>query len=159
MARNTPPALPDRDRRILVALQNDSRITMQDLAARVGLSTSACWRRVKALEESGVIERYAVILNTRKAGFGLSAMVHVSLARHEQSNVEKFVREVRQHPEVLECYATSGEADFHLRVVVEDIDAYNAFLDSFIFKVPGVSQVRSNIVLKEIKTDTALPFR
>jgi DNA-binding Lrp family transcriptional regulator len=159
MGRNTPPALPDRDRRILVALQNDSRITMQDLAARVGLSTSACWRRVKALEESGVIERYAVILNTRKAGFGLSAMVHVSLARHEQSNVEKFVREVRQHPEVLECYATSGEADFHLRVVVEDIDAYNAFLDSFIFKVPGVSQVRSNIVLKEIKTDTALPFR
>jgi DNA-binding Lrp family transcriptional regulator len=159
MARNTPPALPDRDRRILVALQNDSRITMQDLAARVGLSTSACWRRVKALEESGVIERYAVILNTRKAGFGLSAMVHVSLARHEQSNVEKFVREVRQHPEVLECYATSGEADFHLRVVVEDIDAYNAFLDSFIFKVPGVSQVRSNIVLKEIKTDTALPCR
>jgi DNA-binding Lrp family transcriptional regulator len=159
MARNTPPALPDRDRRILVALQNDSRITMQELAAQVGLSTSACWRRVKALEESGVIERYAVILNARKAGFGLSAMVHVSLARHEQSNVEKFVREVRRHPEVLECFATSGEADFHLRVVVEDIDAYNAFLDSFIFKVPGVSQVRSNIVLKEIKTDTALPFR
>jgi DNA-binding Lrp family transcriptional regulator len=159
MARNTPPALPDRDRRILVALQNDSRITMQELAAQVGLSTSACWRRVKALEESGVIERYAVILNARKAGFGLSAMVHVSLARHEQTNVEKFVREVRRHPEVLECFATSGEADFHLRVVVEDIDAYNAFLDSFIFKVPGVSQVRSNIVLKEIKTDTALPFR
>jgi DNA-binding Lrp family transcriptional regulator len=159
MGRNTPPALPDRDRRILVALQNDSRITMQELAAQVGLSTSACWRRVKALEESGVIERYAVILNARKAGFGLSAMVHVSLARHEQTNVEKFVREVRRHPEVLECFATSGEADFHLRVVVEDIDAYNAFLDSFIFKVPGVSQVRSNIVLKEIKTDTALPFR
>ena len=86
-------------------------------------------------------------------------MVHVSLARHEQKNVEHFVREVRKHPEVLECFATSGEADFHLRVVVEDIDAYNTFLDDFIFKLPGVSQVRSNIVLKEIKTDTALPFR
>ncbi len=159
MARNPASELSARDRQILIALQEDSRVTVQDLAAQVGLSTSACWRRVKALEESGVIERYAVILNTRKAGFGLSAMVHVSLARHEQANVEQFVREVRRHPEVLECFATSGEADFHLRVVVEDIDAYNAFLDSFIFKVPGVSQVRSNIVLKEIKTDTALPLR
>ena len=159
MARNPASELTARDRQILIALQEDSRVTVQDLAAQVGLSTSACWRRVKALEESGVIERYAVILNTRKAGFGLSAMVHVSLARHEQANVEQFVREVRRHPEVLECFATSGEADFHLRVVVEDIDAYNAFLDSFIFKVPGVSQVRSNIVLKEIKTDTALPLR
>jgi Lrp/AsnC family transcriptional regulator, leucine-responsive regulatory protein len=150
--------LPARDRKILLALQEDSRITLQELAEQVGMSTSACWRRVKALEEAGVIERYTVIVNTRKAGFGLSAMVHVSLARHEQANVDTFVREVRRHPEVLECFATSGEADFHMRVVVEDIDAYNAFLDSFIFKVPGVSQVRSNIVLKEIKTDTALPL-
>lgn len=151
--------LSARDRQILVELQKDSRITVQELADTVGMSTSACWRRVKALEESGVIERYAAILNTRKAGFGLSAMVHVSLARHEQANVEQFVREVQRHPEVLQCFATSGEADFHLRVVVRDIDAYNEFLDSFIFKVPGVSQVRSNIVLKEIKTDTALPLR
>ena len=73
--------------------------------------------------------------------------------------MDNFIREVRKHPEVLDCFATSGEADFHLRVVVEDIDAYNVFLDDFIFKLPGVSQVRSNIVLKEIKADTALPFR
>jgi Lrp/AsnC family transcriptional regulator, leucine-responsive regulatory protein len=159
MAGNPASLLPDRDRRILVELQKDSRITMQDLAERVGMSASACWRRVKSLEASGVIERYAVVLNTRKAGFGLSAMVHVSLARHEQANVDQFVREVLRHPEVLECFATSGEADFHMRVVVEDIDAYNEFLDSFIFKLQGVSQVRSNIVLKEIKSDTALPFR
>jgi DNA-binding Lrp family transcriptional regulator len=83
----------------------------------------------------------------------------VSLARHEHRNVDNFVREVERHPEILECYATSGEADFHLRVVVEDMDAYNRFLDEFIFRLPGVSQVRSNIVLKEIKADTALPFR
>ena len=70
-----------------------------------------------------------------------------------------FIREVLRHPEVLECFATSGEADFHLRVVVEDIDAYNRFLDDFIFRLPGVSQVRSNIVLKEIKADTALPLK
>ena len=151
--------LSKNDRNILAELQRDSRLTMQELASRVGMSSSAVWRRVKSLEEDGVIDRYAVLVNSKKAGFGLASMVQVSLARHEQSHVEHFVREVLQHPEVLECFATSGEADFHLRVVVEDIDAYNVFLDEFIFKLPGVSQVRSNIVLKEIKADTALPFR
>ena len=151
--------LDARDQRILSELQRDSRLTMQELAERVGMSSSACWRRVRALEESGVIERYAVIANPRSAGFGLSSIVHISLARHEQKNVDNFIREVLRHPEVLECFATSGEADFHLRVVVEDIDAYNRFLDDFIFRLPGVSQVRSNIVLKVIKADTALPFR
>ena len=151
--------LDHRDRRILAELQRDSRLTTQELAERVGMSTSAAWRRVRSLEEAGIIERYAAIVNAKKSGFGLASMVHVSLARHEQKNVEHFVREVSKHPEVLECFATSGEADFHLRVVVEDIDAYNVFLDEFIFKLPGVSQVRSNIVLKEIKADTALPFK
>lgn len=151
--------LEDKDRRILSLLQNDSRLTLQQLAERTGISASACWRRVKAMEDAEVIQRYAVVVDARKAGFGLSSMVHVSLARHEQKNVDNFIREVRRHPEVLECFATSGEADFHLRVVVEDIDTYNTFLDDFIFKLPGVSQVRSNIVLKEIKADLALPFR
>ncbi len=148
-----------KDRLLLDELQRDSRLTMQQLAERVGMSASACWRRVRNLEESGVIDRYAVLVNPRKAGFTLSSMTLVSLARHEQKNVENFVQEVMRHPEVLECFATSGEADFHLRVVVEDMDAYNAFLDDFIFRLPGVSQVRSNIVLKEIKVDTALPFK
>ncbi len=148
-----------KDRAILIELQRDSRLTMQELAEKVGLSSSACWRRVRSLEESGVIDRYAVIVNPRKAGFSLSSMTLVSLARHEERCVENFVTEVKRHPEVLECFATSGEADFHLRVVVEDIDAYNKFLDDFIFRIPGVSQVRSNIVLKEIKADTALPLK
>jgi DNA-binding Lrp family transcriptional regulator len=151
--------LSGKDRSILRELQRDSRVTMLELAEKVGMSSSACWRRVKALEEQGIIDRYAVLVNPRKAGFALSSMTLVSLGRHEQKHVDNFVREVQRHPEVLECFATSGEADFHLRVVVEDMDAYNHFLDSFIFRLPGVSQVRSNIVLKEIKVDTALPFR
>jgi len=150
--------LGTRDRRILAELQRDSRLTTQELADKVGMSSSATWRRVKSLEEAGIIDRYAAILNPKKAGFSLASMVHISLARHERSNVDQFIREVLKHPEVLECFATSGEADFHLRVVVEDIDAYNRFLDEFIFKLPGVRQVRSNIVLKEIKADTALPL-
>jgi DNA-binding Lrp family transcriptional regulator len=151
--------ISNKDRAILAEIQRDSRLTMHELATKVGMSSSACWRRVKSLEEEGVIERYAAIVNPKKAGFSLSSMTLVSLARHEEKNVENFVREVARHPEVLECFATSGEADFHLRVVVEDMDAYNKFLDDFIFRLPGVSQVRSNIVLKEIKADTALPFR
>ena len=151
--------LDKRDRRILAELQRDSRLTMQELAERVGASSSACWRRVKALEEAGVIDRYTAIVDTRKAGFELSSIVHVSLARHEQKNVENFIHEISRHPEVLECFSTSGEADFHLRVVVKDMDSYNRFLDDFMFRLPGVSQVRSNIVLKEIKADTALPLR
>jgi len=151
--------LSKHDCRILAELQLDCRLTMQQLGDRVAMSSSAVWRRVKSLEQDGVIDRYAALVNAKKSGFGLASMVQVSLARHEQANVEHFIRQVRRHPEVLECFATSGEADFHLRVVVEDIDAYNTFLDEFIFKLPGVSQVRSNIVLKEIKADTALPFR
>jgi DNA-binding Lrp family transcriptional regulator len=151
--------LARKDRAILGELQRDSRLTMQQLAEKVGMSSSACWRRVRALEESGVIDRYAVILNPRKAGFTLSSMTLVSLAMHEEKSVENFITEVMRHPEVLECFATSGEADFHLRVVVEDMDAYNKFLADFIFRIPGVSQVRSNIVLKEIKADTALPLK
>jgi DNA-binding Lrp family transcriptional regulator len=151
--------LERKDRMILRELQRDSRLTMQQLADKVGMSSSACWRRVRSLEEGGVIDRYAAILDTRKAGFTLSSMTLVTLARHERKHVDNFIKEVTRHPEVLECFATSGEADFHLRVVVEDMDAYNAFLDDFIFRIPGVSQVRSDIVLKEIKVDTALPFR
>ena len=151
--------LESRDRRLLAELQRDSRQTTQELAETIGMSVSATWRRIKSLEATGIIDRYAVLVNARKAGFELASIVQVSLARHEQANVDNFVREVLRHPEVLECFATSGEADFHLRVVVEDIDAYNVFLDDFIFRLPGVSQVRSNIVLKEIKADTALPFR
>ena len=150
--------LSDRDRAILTELQRDSRITMQQLADRVGMSSSACWRRVRALEDAGVIDRYTVVVNSKKAGFPLAFMTLVSLVRHEQKHVDNFVREIKRHPEVLECFATSGEADYHLRVVAEDIEAYNRFLDDFILKLPGVSQVHSNIILKEIKAGTALPF-
>ncbi|MEM7503074.1 MAG: Lrp/AsnC family transcriptional regulator [Pseudomonadota bacterium] len=150
--------LTERDRAILGELQRDSRITTQQLAERVGMSSSACWRRVRALEDAEIIDRYSIVVNPRKAGFALSWMTLVSLVRHEQQHVENFVREVRRHPEVLECFATSGEADYYLRVVAEDVDAYNRFLDDFILKLPGVSQVRSNIVLKEIKADAPLPF-
>ncbi|MFK8015661.1 MAG: Lrp/AsnC family transcriptional regulator [Gammaproteobacteria bacterium] len=146
------------DRRLLRELQNDSQISNQTLADRAGLSPSACWRRVKALEEAGVIDRHVVILNAGKAGLNFSAIVHVTLTRHDVSHVEHFISRVVERDEVLECLSTTGESDYHLRVVCQDKDAYNRFLDGFLFQLPGVAQIRTNLVLKEIKLKTALPL-
>ena len=150
--------LDETDRRLLAALQTNGRVTNQDLAAGSGLSSSACWRRVRALEESGIVSGYTALLDREKAGFSTSAILHVSLERHDSRFVEEFVRRVRARPEILDCYATTGDADYHLRVVVRDMAAYNNFLDEFVFRLPGIRQVRTNVVLKEIKHGVALPF-
>ena len=147
-----------RDAKIISELQADGRLTNQLLAERVGMSASACWRRVKSLEASGIIRGYAALVDRRKAGFSISAIVHVLLARHESMDVEPFEERIKRQPEVLECFATSGEADYHLHVVAADIDAYHRFLNGVMFKMPGIAHVRSHIVLKEIKAEVALPL-
>ena len=150
--------LDDLDRRIIAELQLDGRLTNQLLAEKVGMSASACWRRVRGLEQEGVIQRYAALIDRDKAGFAMSAIIHVSLERHDTKFVEEFVSRVRARPEVLECFATTGDADYHLRVVARDMHAYNSFLDDFMFRLAGIRNVRSNVILKEIKADIALPF-
>ena len=147
-----------QDARILLQLQKDSRQSNQQLADRVNMSASACWRRVAALEAAGVVTRYAALVDREKAGFSMSAILHVSLDRHDETFVSQFVSRVRKRPEVLECFATTGDADYHLRVVVSDMAAYNRFLDDFMFKIPGLRHVRTNVILKEIKYDVTLPF-
>ena len=146
------------DGRLLLQLQQDSRQSNQLLADSVGMSTSACWRRVAALETSAVIVRYTALVDREKAGFAMSAILHVSLDRHDEQVVSQFVLRVQKRREVLECFATTGDADFHLRVVVTDMAAYNRFLDEFMFRIPGVRHVRTNVILKEIKYDVTLPF-
>jgi DNA-binding Lrp family transcriptional regulator len=148
----------EQDQRILTELQKDGRATNQQLAETVGMSTSACWRRVRALEEQGVIKGYAALVDREQAGFATSAILHVSLERHDATFVDEFVARVTKRSEVLECFATTGDADYHLRVVVRDIKAYNDFLDEFMFRLPGIRYVRTNVILKEIKTGVALPF-
>ena len=144
------------DLRILDALQQDGRQSNQALADRVGISTAACWRRVRALEENGVIQRYAALLSRPKLGLDLCAFVHISLARHVQESTVPFEQAVMDRPEVMECFATTGDADFILRVVTTSIEAFDKFLEKFLFGLPQVSQVRSNIALRELKMDTAL---
>jgi len=146
------------DNCILKALQEDGRLSNQRLAEKVGISTAACWRRVRALESKGVIQRYAAILNRQKLGLNLCAFVHVTLARHEQNSTSSFEAAVMAHPEVIECFATTGDADFILRVVTASIDSLDKFLSDFLMTLPQISQVRSNIALRELKLDTALPL-
>lgn len=150
--------LTERDRILLRALQEDARITNQELADRAGMSASACWRRVRALEEAGVVRRYAAILDAGRAGLGFHAIAHVTLTRHDHRHVDTFIAEVARRPEVLDCFAVTGEADYHLRVVCADLDAYNRFLEAFLFRLPGIANVRTNLVLKDIKQGTALPL-
>ena len=149
--------LTDADRRVLRLLQKDARISNQELAERAGMSASACWRRVKALEDAGVIAAYPALLDAEQAGLQFAAIVHVRLVRHETTHVSNFIARVSERPEVLECFATTGEAAYHLRVVCRDKDAYNSFLDEFLFRLPGIDHVRTNLVLKVVKLRSELP--
>jgi len=148
--------LEDQDKRILAVLQEDGRISNQDLAERCGLSASACWRRVRALEEAGIISGYRALLDPVESGLQFHAVVHVTLTRHDHGHVDTFIAEVQKRPEVLDCFSTTGEADYHLRVLCADLDAYNAFLEGFLFRLPGIANVRTNLVLKSIKHTTRL---
>lgn len=151
--------LDAHERRILIELQDDARLTNQDLAQRVGLSPSACWRRVKALEESGVILRYAAILDPKKVGLGECVFAHVTLTRHSLAATHEFADAIRNRPEVMECFFTTGDADILMRVATPSVSAYDKFLEDFVFSAPGISQVRSNFALRQIKFETALPLR
>jgi DNA-binding Lrp family transcriptional regulator len=146
------------DTRILITLQQDGRISNQALAEQVGISTAACWRRVRALEEEGVIAGYAALLDRRRVDLNLCAFVHITLSRHVRESTSSFEEAILERPEVLECFATTGDADFILRVVTESIESLHAFLEECLFALPQISQVRSNIALREVKFDTALPL-
>jgi len=143
---------------ILRALQADGRLTNQDLSQKVGLSPSACWRRVKSLEEAGVILRYSAILDPSKVGIGETVFAHISLKRHSKALSAEFADLMRKRPEVMECFFTTGTADVILRVVTSSVAAYDEFLENVIFNARGVSQVHSDFTLRQIKYETALPL-
>ncbi|MEZ5500215.1 MAG: Lrp/AsnC family transcriptional regulator [Steroidobacteraceae bacterium] len=155
---NAPLVLEAQDKRILEMLQRDGRMSNADLAEATGMSASACWRRVRQLEAVGAIRGYRAEIDPRVCGLGFQAIVHVQLTRHDPDRLAEFISAVQHRPEVLECFATTGDADYHLRVVSADIDAYNRFLDEFLFRVPGVASARTNVILKELKHHSALPL-
>lgn len=144
------------DRQILDALQQDGRISNQDLAERAAMSASACWRRVRALEDARIITRYTALVDPDKIGLSFHAMVHVVLSRHQAGHVASFIEAALARPEVLDCFATTGDADYHLRIRCRDLSAYNAFLEDFLFALEGVSTVKTNLILRQLKHETRL---
>jgi len=146
------------DRQILELLQREGRISNQDLADRVSLSPSACLRRVRALEESGLITGYRALLDARRLGFSLTALLHISMDRHTPERFAHFESEVAQIAEVLECLLITGQsADYQLKVVVADMDAYQELLLQRITRIAGVSGVHTSFVLRRVVDETALP--
>ena len=143
---------------ILAELQRDARQTVQQLSAAVGLSPTPCWKRVKELEAAGVIRGYTALVDREKVGLNLRVVVETNLSEHSEELVRKFERAVAASPQIVHCVSTTGQADYILTVLVADIKAYEQFLHDTIFKLPGITHVRSSIVLKEIKQETRLPL-
>lgn len=144
---------------ILNVLQREGRISNQDLAERVGLTPAPCLRRVRVLEESGIIRAYRALLDARKLGLSLTAILHISMDAHTPERFACFEEEVAQMPEVIECLLIAGqEADYQLKIAVADMDAYRALLLDRVTRIPGVSGVRSSFVLRKVIDETALPL-
>ena len=147
------------DRQILEILQQDGRISNQELADRVGLSPSPCLRRVRALEESGLIIDYRAIVDARKLGYKLMAIILISMDRHTPERFANFDRIVADLPEVLECLLITGQdADYQLKVIVNDMDDYQRLLLDKITRIEGVSGVHSSFVMRQVVSKTALPI-
>jgi len=146
------------DRAILQHLQRDGRITNVDLANAVNLSESACLRRVRALEEEGLIEGYVALLNQKLAGLSGDVFVHIALHREEQSLLAAFESAVQHIPEVMECYLMTGEFDYLLRVVVRDMADFERLHKESLTRLPGVARVNSSVAIRTVRKTTVLPI-
>ena len=152
--------LDNYDRRFLEELQQDGRITNQELADRIGLSPSPCLRRVRALEEAGIIAGYRALLDAKLLGLSLMALLSISMDRHTPERFEHFEAAVQEMPEVLECLLITGrEADYQLKVIVREMDHYQDLLLRRITRIEGVSGVHSSFVLRRVVERTSLPVR
>jgi DNA-binding Lrp family transcriptional regulator len=147
------------DRELLDLLQRDGRITNAALAEQVHLSESACLRRVRALEQSGLIAGYGAQINQEKAGFPVNVFVNITLDRQDQADLQSFEQTVRRIPEVMECYLMSGDYDYLLRVVVSDMADFERIHSQHLTRLPGVVRVHSSFALRTVQKSAAVPIR
>jgi Lrp/AsnC family leucine-responsive transcriptional regulator len=148
------------DRQILRQLQEDGRLSNQELADRIGLSPSPCLRRVRALEEAGVIAGYRALADAKALGLSLMALIHISMDQHTPERFEGFEAAVRDIPEIMECLLITGQsADYQLKALVHDMDAFQELLLNWITRIPGVTGVHSSFVLRRVVDKTALPIK
>ena len=150
--------LDSTDRRILEWLQKQPGINAAELGEKISLSQSACWRRMQRLRDEGVIRDQPVKIDREKVGLNTMVFAHVKLTSHGRSNLADFSATVRGYPEVLDCYLLLGSVDFLLRIVTEDIKAYERFFFEKLSQLPGIQEVNSSIVLSDVKHTTALPI-
>lgn len=155
---NVSSVLDAIDRRILRHLQQNARISTAELAEKVGLSVSPAWRRVRALEEAGVITGYQALVNPGSVGLSVSVFIHVSLEQQIESALETFEAAVQKRPEVMECYLMTGDADYLLRVVVPNLAAYERFLMDHLTRIRGIASIKSSFALRPVKQGTELPL-
>ena len=145
-------------RLILLELQRDSQQTVQQLADKVGLSSTPCWKRIKDMEAAGVIRGYTALVDRDKVGLKLQVQVEANLREHTEETVRLFEKAVAASPQIVRCLAVTGQSDYVMTVLAEDIHGYEQYLHDTLFKLPGVTHVRSSIVLREIKAEVRLPI-
>ena len=150
--------LDQTERRILELLQTEPGINASEIGEKIGLSQSAVWRRIQSLREEGVIREQPVKLDREKVGLNTMVFAHIKSTSHGRSNLADFSEAVRKYPEVLDCYVLLGNVDFLLRIVTEDIKAYEQFFFEKLSQLPGIQEVNSSIVLSDIKHTTVLPI-
>jgi DNA-binding Lrp family transcriptional regulator len=143
---------------LIDALQRHGRQSAQQLADAVGMSVTPVWRRLKELEKSGVMQRDVVLMHREKLGLNICVWAYVTLVRHEEQAVGDFEKLVAACPEIMECASITGEADYVIKVVATDMKAYDRFLQEKLFRLKSIAGVRSNVVLNEVKFETALPL-
>ena len=153
-----PYTFDGTDRRILEVIQEDARISNTELADRIGLSPSPCWRRVRTLEDTGVIERYVTLVNAKAVGLPITVFATFALEKQVESALESFEKAVMERPEVMECNLMTGEFDYLLRVVVPDLVAYERFLMDHLTRIKGIASIKSSFSLKQVSYKTALPL-
>jgi Lrp/AsnC family transcriptional regulator len=146
------------DRRLLDEMQRDTTLSQHELADKVGMSRTSCWRRIREFEQDGIIEKQVALLNPRKLGFQIHVLLSVAMVEHTDANRDSFEGHVQSLPEVTECYSVSGDRDYVLQVVVRDMDAYNDFINSEILHHPAVRSASSTFALRRVKYSTTLPL-
>ena len=146
------------EKKILRELQQDASLTTAELAERVGLSATPCWRRINRLEQDGYIRARVALVDRRKVGLNAHIFAQVKLNAHGRANLDEFGAAIRDFPEVLDCFVLMGSTDFMLRIVAKDIDAYEKFFFDRLSSLPGVQEINSTVALSEIKSTSALPI-
>ncbi|MEO5759267.1 MAG: Lrp/AsnC family transcriptional regulator [Mesorhizobium sp.] len=150
--------IDDIDRRIIAAVQENGKITTHELAERVGLSPSPCARRIRMLEDAGVIKGYTAIIDQKKVGLPISAFASIKLERQREEDLDRFAQAVARWPEVADCYLMTGQRDYLMRIVARDLEAYEQFLKDKLTRLDGVASIETSFALGQVKRSEVLPL-